>query len=62
MVWGLIKMNSITQNEFESFNEVKNSGLTNMFNLREVQVLSGLDKETIKTIMNNYKSLLEKFN
>jgi len=51
----------ITRKEFESYNEVRESGVTNMFMVSTVSDLSGLDKEQIFFIMKNYTELKEKF-
>ena len=50
----------ITQEQFESYVDVQESGITNMFDVRTVSALSGLDKQEIMYIMKNYSELLEK--
>ena len=52
---------TITKEEFSSYEEVRQSGLTNMFMIAVVEELSGLDKDTVITIMKNYGYLENKF-
>jgi hypothetical protein len=54
-------MENITEEEFESYEAVRQSGVTNMFAINTVEDLSGLSREKIFTIMNNYSKLKEKF-
>ena len=42
-------MEKITKENFEAYVDVQESGVTNMFDVRTVQSLSGLDKEQIMT-------------
>ena len=49
----------ITQEQFESYVDVQESGITNMFDVRTVSAHSGLDKQEIMYIMKNYSELLE---
>ena len=51
----------ITKKEFESYKRVRDSGVTNMFDVRKVGELSGLDKDKILEIMKNFKALEEKY-
>ena len=51
---------NITQEQFESYVDVQESGITNMFDVRTVSAHSGLDKQEIMYIMKNYSELLEK--
>jgi hypothetical protein len=51
----------ITKEEFEDYEEVRQSGVTNMFNIRLVEDLTGLSREKIMEIMHNYSELKEKF-
>jgi hypothetical protein len=55
-------MEKITQEQFEAYVDVQESGITNMFDVKMVQSLSGLEKEQIMTIMTNYGELKEKYN
>ena len=52
----------ITKAQFERYLGVQNSGVTNMFDLRNVMALTGLSKEQIMYIMQNYGELEEKYN
>ena len=52
----------ITQEQFEAYVDVQMSGVTNMFDVRTVSSLSGLDRDQITTIMSNYGELEEKYN
>ena len=54
-------MEKITQEQFEAYVDVQMSGVTNMFNVKLVGELSGLEKEEIMTIMTNYGQLKEKY-
>ena len=55
-------MTEITQEQFEAYVEVQMSGVTNMFDVKTVGELSGLEKEEIMTIMQSYGELKEKYN
>ena len=54
-------MTEITKEQFEAYVDVQESGVTNMFDVRTVSDLSGLDKEQIMKIMKNYSELKEKY-
>ena len=54
-------MSPVTREEFESYVEVQESGVTNMFDVKTVGELSGLEKEEILTIMKSYGELKEKY-
>ena len=54
-------MNNITQDEFDAYEEVRLSGVTNMFNLSVVSDYSGLSRDKIMTIMKNYSDLNDKY-
>ena len=54
-------MKDITKEQFDAYEAVRDSGVTNMFNIKIVKELSGLDQDVIFTIMENYNSLREKF-
>lgn len=47
----------ITEDEFLRYEEVRVGGKTNMFHLSNVFILSGLSRETILVIQNNYGEL-----
>ena len=51
---------NITQEQFESYVDVQESGVTNMFNVKTVSAHSGLDKQEIIYIMGHYSELLQK--
>ena len=51
----------ITQEQFEAYVDVQMSGVTNMFDVRTVSALTGLDRNEITTIMSNYRELDKKF-
>jgi len=52
----------ITKEEFERYESVKCSGVTNMFDVKTVMVLSELSREVIMDIMKNYSDYYKKFN
>ena len=54
-------MTEITKEQFEAYVDVQMSGVTNMFDVRTVGELSGLEKEEIMTIMKSYGELKEKY-
>ena len=54
-------MTEITQEQFEAYEDVRESGVTNMFDVKTVGELSGLGKEEIMTIMQSYGELKEKY-
>ena len=58
----LNKMTEITKEQFEAYVDVQMSGVTNMFDVKTVGQLSGLEKEQIMTIMQSYGELKEKYN
>ena len=43
----------ITEEEFEAYENVRNSGVTNMFDVRYVCELSGLEKEKVLGFLSN---------
>jgi hypothetical protein len=57
----LNKMEEITKKQFNRYEGVRLSGATNMFDVRNVTALSGLNKEQIMTIMKSYSELKEKY-
>ena len=54
-------MENITKEEFKSYEDVRESGVTNMFAVKTVMSLSGLTKDKILKIMNNYGDLQDKY-
>ena len=51
----------ITKEQFEAYKSVRVSGVTNMFNVKVVEAISGLDREIIFKIMDNYTKLNKKY-
>ena len=54
-------MENITQDEFDAYEDVRESGVTNMFNVSVVSDYSGLSRDKIITIMENYNTLADKY-
>ena len=52
----------ITKEQFTAYVRVQKSGVTNMFDIRNVTALTGLDKNQCMTIMKNYTELYKKYN
>ena len=50
----------ITKQQFKAYLQVQMSGFTNMFDLRNVTALTGLDKNQCLEIMENYGELYKK--
>ena len=55
------KMTEITKEQFEAYVDVQMSGVTNMWNVKLVGELSGLEEEEIMKIMKNYGALKDKY-
>ena len=55
-----IKM-EITQEEFESYVDIQMSGIVNMWDIKNVIALTGLDKKKVIYIMENYSELEDKY-
>ena len=51
----------ITQEQFQSYVNVQESGVTNMFDVRTVSAISGLDRDQITNIMTNYSKYQKDF-
>ena len=51
----------ISKNEFKAYTNVQMSGVTNMFDVRTVESISGLSKATIMDIMKNYSEYYKTF-
>lgn len=47
-------MSGITKEQFDVFEEVRSSGVTNMYATNVVSDMSGLSRDTIYTIMKYY--------
>ena len=54
-------MEKITKENFEAYVDVQESGVTNMWNVKLVGQLSGLEEEKIMTIMKSYGELKDKY-
>ena len=54
-------MDTITEQDFKDFVEVRNGGLTNMMRTANVSDLSGLSSEKVKCILTNFAAMCEKF-
>jgi len=52
---------NITQDDFDAYEDVRESGVTNMFDVSVVSDYSGLNKEQIMAIMKNYSELSDKY-
>ncbi len=52
----------ITKQQFKAYLQVQMSGVTNMFDLKNVTALTGLDKNQCLEIMENYGELYKKYN
>ena len=51
----------ITQDDFNAYEEVRQSGVTNMFNVSVVSDYSGLSRDKIITIISNYDTLSKRY-
>ena len=51
----------VTKDEFEEYEKVRGSGVTNMFMVGVVEKISGLSKDKILYIMQNYDELKKKY-
>jgi hypothetical protein len=58
---GIPKMTKITKEDFEAYVRVQRSGVTNMFAINVVSKLSGLTRDKILYIIENYRKLSKKF-
>ena len=54
-------MSNITQDDFQAYEDVRQSGVTNMFAVSTVSDYSGLSKDKIVSIMKNYGALRDKY-
>ena len=52
---------NITQDQFDAYEDVRESGITNMFNVAVVSDYSGLSRDKIMTIMKNYSDLNDRY-
>mgnify|MGYP001557777188 FL=1 len=51
----------ISKQEFQAYEKVRVSGVTNMWDVRLVENLSGLDRDTILAIIKHYSDLDVKY-
>ena len=51
----------ITKEQFQAYEDVRSSGVTNMFDVKTVQALSGLTREKILEIMKTYRELMKQY-
>ena len=51
----------VTQDDFQAYEDVRESGVTNMFNTAVVSDYSGLSRDKIVSIMQNYGALNDKY-
>jgi len=56
-----VDFKDITKEQFQEYEGVRSRGRTNMFDLRNVEMLSGLDRNTILAIMQHYEALSVKY-
>ena len=47
--------------KFEAYEKVRESGVTNMFMVNTVCELSGLEREDVAFVMDNYDMLMKKY-
>jgi len=59
MNYGGKKMD-ITKDEFDTYEDIRKSGLTNMFDIKNVMNMSGMSKDKIISIMENYDNLTKR--
>lgn len=51
----------IERHQFEAYKEVQESGEVNMFDVKSVSMLSGLEVDEVKEIITNYDKLSEQY-
>jgi hypothetical protein len=54
-------MVEVTKEDFQAYEAVRASGVTNMYDVKTVSALSGLSKDTIFAVMKQYGKLTEKY-
>lgn len=54
-------MENITKEEFERYEQIRISGVTNMWAVNIVESLSGLPRDKVIAIMKQYHELMEKY-
>lgn len=53
--------NDITYDDFMSYENVRLSGVINMFHITYICILSGLERERVLCIVGNYTELKDKY-
>jgi hypothetical protein len=56
-----VELEDISLEDFQAYEDCRVSGVTNMFDVRNVERLTGLDRPTITVIMKHYNDLVEKY-
>lgn len=51
----------ITENDFEDYEAVRESGATNMLNINNICMLSGLTRQRVMEIIKNYDKYEKKY-
>ena len=51
----------VSKEEFEEYERIRMSGVANMFNLKLVEQISNLNRDTILDIMQNYELYNERY-
>jgi hypothetical protein len=51
----------VTREQFQRFNEIRNSGVTNMLDSKVVCMFADITPEVHRYIVNNYNELLNKY-
>jgi len=49
----------ITEEDFREYESCRESGITNMFDIKNVEMITGLNREKIIAIMKNYEKIRE---
>lgn len=57
----VVEIDEISEGQFRKYVAVQRSGVTNMFDVGTVKVLTRLTDEMIHSIMKNYDALSKKF-
>jgi hypothetical protein len=51
----------ITKEEFEKYENLRQSGVINMFDVKTIMFITGLEIEQVLYIMDNYSSLMKEY-
>ena len=54
-----MNLEEITKEDMQAYEDCRSSGVTNMFDVRTVGMITGLSKEKIMNIMKNYGKYME---